>query len=101
MSLLGKSPEQIRGEYRRRRTLHLCLVAIWAVYLFVVIFGHVVPGEQVILYFFGGLTVLAVVDLLIWRCPNCGHSFGRSMGEPDCPICHSQFREGAPPGAAA
>jgi hypothetical protein len=101
MSLLGKSPTEIRAEYRRRHLIHLVLVALWTVYLPVMVFGGLVPEDQIMLYVFGGMAVLLPIDLINWRCPNCGHSFGRSFSEPDCPVCHAQFREGAPPGAAA
>ena len=92
-----KSPEWIRAEYERRRVRHLVIIGSWTVYLLIVLWGRVLPGEHEFLYVFGGAIVFALVGIPNWRCPGCGHFFGRTLSESSCPACHAELGQGGRP----
>jgi hypothetical protein len=77
----------VRAEYRRRKKkLHLLLVG-WMIYGMLILWMGVVPFDLLPYFLFGGLIVFGGVSSMLWRCPNCGTSFGRSWWMDACPRC--------------
>ena len=88
---LHKPLEDIGREYRRRWVNHLWVTLSTAVYVVAVaaVAGISLPVRAALLI--GGAVVAGVLDTRIWRCPNCGRSFGRSLWQARCPNCRISF----------
>ncbi len=84
-------------QYRWRHAGHITLFGLWLFYTAMVL--GLVRGDILGLYLYGGLAAVVIVDLAVWRCPNCRASLGRALSRTHCSRCGARFSETG--GAAA
>jgi hypothetical protein len=97
MSPPTRTAAEIVTQYRWRHAGHLTLFGLWLIYTVMVLWR--VRADMLALFISGGLAAVAIVDVAVWRCPNCRAWLGRTLGRTQCTRCGARFSEAG--GAAA
>ena len=84
---------EIKALYEKRWTNHLTIGIALTVFIATVLLSGWVPAGARLWIVVAGLLGFGILDDRVWRCPNCGRAFGRTLWQLTCPSCHVDFRE--------
>jgi hypothetical protein len=82
--------EQVQAKYRVRLGAHVAIGIGWLVYGVSILWTDFTPNPDA-WYLVAGFLVFGIADLIVWRCPNCGRSFGRTLFRRECDRCLVTF----------
>jgi hypothetical protein len=89
------TPEQSKSVRYRRRSLMVSFIGWGILWIGPLIFGKVLLGAAFGAWLFGvwviGMAILIPAGYFIWRCPICGHPFGRGSSGKFCKNCETRF----------
>jgi SNF family Na+-dependent transporter len=90
------TPIEIRFQYERRRRARIAILVVFVASVAVIVWSmqHLSPVP----FFTGavGLLAFAVMDFVVWRCPNCRRSLGKAFDYLRCPNCAASFTSDEP-----
>jgi len=89
------TPDQSKSVRCRRRSLMVSFIGWGILWVGPLIFGKALLGAAFGAWLFGvwiiGMAILIPAGYFIWRCPVCGHPFGRGSSGKFCKNCETRF----------